>query len=72
MKFLMSDHQFDIARGDYANIVMVDVQNVPIGPVNNHAENVRPSHSRTPLARARLAINLVACHVLRWSASNGS
>lgn len=48
-------------------------QNVPIGPVNNvNPENARPSHSRTPLARARLAINLVACHVLRWSASNGS
>ncbi|KAG0585374.1 hypothetical protein M758_2G006800 [Ceratodon purpureus] len=48
-------------------------QNVPIGPVNiANPENARASHSRTPLARARLAINLVACHVLRWSASNGS
>lgn len=65
--------KFYIRAGDYAKIVMVDVQNVPIGPVNNvNPENARPSHSRTPLARARLAINLVACHVLRWSASNGS
>lgn len=41
------------------------------GQANTVPENLRP-HYRRPLARARLAISLVACTVLRWSASNGS
>ncbi|XP_024400612.1 F-box protein At1g47056 [Physcomitrium patens] len=43
------------------------------GSINIYPENrPRPSQSRTPLARARLAFGLVAGHMLRWSVSNGS
>jgi hypothetical protein len=48
------------------------VQVRPVQDNNITQENAPAPSTRSPLARARFAMAVVACTFMRWSASNGS
>ncbi len=48
------------------------IQVRPIQESNIVQENAPVPLTRSPLARARFAMAVVACTFMRWSASNGS